>query len=418
MTRALRHRPFRWIGALYAVDSLLEWCGSIALMVVVYGRTDSTTVAAGMLLCKQVAPGALVPLAGPTLDRLSVGRALTVAFALQAVALLAISAIGYGPLLFPIAVLAGAAGAIVRALVRTGAALSLPGDDLRAGNAFLNIAMAVCGLAGPALAAVAVSAFGALPVLAAVAGLLAVCSALAACMPHLAGDASAVVATADEPAQDDHRQRSGAPQVPLAWLLGLVGLVTCVFSMDDPTLLAYSERALHAGVEGYGLIFAAWGVGVTAGSVVFTRLLHWPMLRVYALATTLAGCAYLGMSVSPSLGVTCAIAIVGGVGNGMDWIAIVTAVQETAPRGQEARAARHLEAIGMVGPGVGILVGGVLADLTTPRLTLLIPGVLALLVLLLGTLAVRVRELRLRDGLTTLASRPTTLPSPITGGSA
>lgn len=412
MLRALRRRAFRWISALYAAATLLEWFGSIALMVLVYRQTDSTSVAAAMLLCKQVVPGVLMPLAGTSLDRLSVGRSLTLAFAAQAVALAAVGALGYGPLLFPIAVAAGTAGAIVRASLRTGVARSLTGTDLRAGNAVLNITLGVCGLLGPALAAVAVAAAGAGPALLGTAVLLALCGVVAISMPALAAtDRSGLAATGE--AFDDapavRRRAQGA--VPLSWLLALVGLVTCVFSMDDPALLAYSEHSLSAGIEGYGAIFTAWGVGVTLGSILYTRLLHWPMLRVYALATTLAGCAYLGMAVSPSIGVTCAIAVVGGIGNGMDWVAIVTAVQEAAPRGQEARAARHLEAIGMVGPGVGIVIGGVLADLTTPRLALMVPGALALLVLLLGTLAVRVREERRRDGATLLT------PS-LPGGSA
>lgn len=408
MSTVLRHRAFRWVAAIYASDSLLEWFSSIALMVLVYRETESTTVSAGLLIFKQVLPGALLPLIGRRLEGLEPGRGLAAMLVVQAAALGAIGALGYGPLLFPLALVAGTTGAAARASLRTAAARTLQGDDLRAGNALMNITMGVAALAGPALAALIVGVQGPGIALLLTAGLMTI-GALAALVPDL----PAVSAAPDDdetPVAASGRARSGAP---LSWLLLLVGVVSCIFSMDDPTLLAYSEQSLHAGVAGYGAIFTAWGIGATAGSLLFTRLMHWPMLRVYALATVLAGGAYLGMAVSPTITVTCLFAVVGGIGNGMDWVALVTAIQEAAPKGGEARAAMLLESITTAGPGIGILAGGILADHASPRLTLLIPGVLAFAVLATGATLLRLRDT------SAFGRRPQTNFSPsIHGGSA
>jgi MFS family permease len=400
VTGVLRNRAFRWVGSIYLLNSLLEWFGSVALMVLVYRHTQSTSIAAGLLLCKQVAPGVLVPLVSAKLDRLSVERVLSAALTLQAVTLLLIGVVGYGPAVFVLAVVSGIAGTLVRSTLRAGVARSLGEADLRSGNALLNVALGATSLIGPALAAATVTAVNTRPAFVG-AGVLMILCALAARsvidLPPTNADAEhaeATVDTADKPV-------SRSPKhvlVPVSWLLLLVGVLSCVFSMDNATLLAYSEDSLGAGVPGYGAIFAAWGVGLIIGGAIFSRLLEWPMLRIYAVATVLAGGAYLGMSVSPTIYVACAFAVLGGVGNGMDWIALVTAVQEAAPQGQEARYAARLESIASVGPAVGIVLGGVLADLTTPRLVMVVPGAAALLLLGAGYLAVRARSVRLRTG--------------------
>lgn len=377
MLSVLTNRRYRWLAGLYAGDALFGWLGTIALMVFVYGETDSTIVAAVLLLCKQVVPGALMPLTGSALDRRPLRSTLALAFGVQGAALALLGTMDYGLWVFPVAALAGLSGGVARSLLRAGVARALDGEQLAPGNALLNIFMGVAGLAGPAMAAVLVDISGtqaALVVGAAVFVGLGCGTTLMPALPLAIEGAPDSVVDDPAPIQDG----SGA-DLPITGVLAVVGLIACVFSMDDPALLAFSEQSLGAGVGGYSAIFVAWGVGITLGSLLFTRLLHWPMLRVYAVATALAAFAYIGMSVSPTIGLACAFAVVGGVGNGMDWVAIVTVVQAATPKGREAWASTRLEAIGTVGPGLGILLGGVLADVASPRITILVPGLLALI---------------------------------------
>lgn len=387
MRAALHHRRFRHAAGLYACDALLEWLGSIALMALVYRATGSATMAAAMLLCKQVAPGLLVSPVGRAVDRVgSHGAVLAVGFTMQALALLAIAGTGFGAALFPLAVVTGTAGAIVRSTLRTVVAVSFPDERLRGGNAILNLAAAGAALAGPAAGASLVSAIGPAPSLIVASVLVLVAAATASLLPAQGTDPEHDAAhTASEP----HGPIPRSPTVPVSWLLLLIGVLSCVFVMDDPALLAFSEQSLDAGVGGYGAIFSAWGLGAGVGGLVFARLLHWPMLRVYALGTVLVGIAYLGLGAAPSITVACGLAVVGGIGNGMDSIALVTAIQEATPLGSEASVARRLEAVTAIGPGFGLLLGGLLADLASPRLSLLVPGAMAFLILACGISATR-----------------------------
>lgn len=409
MTSALRNGSFRKLASLYTANLLTEWFGSVALMVVVYDATKSASLAAAMLLCKQVVPAAIVPLLGSAIDRHALRTTLILAFVVQAGALVGLGILGYGYALFALAVATGTVSTVVRATLRAGISRSMPTDQLRGANALLNIATGFAAPIGPALAAFAVAGFGAGPTLELAAVVMLGLAATSLLVPTLP---TRTVAPAEVVGQAGEASAVARPLLPLSWLLTFVFIVMCLFSMDQPFLLAYSEESLHAGVGGYGAIFAAWGLGLTGGSLLFTRLLHWPMVRVYGLATILSGAAFLGMSVSPTITITCLIAVVGGIGNGMDWVAVVTAVQESAPPGHEARAMTRLEAIGTAGPGLGIVLGSVIADLASPRVGLLVPGVASLSVVALGALAIHARRVRLR------APRAHVLSPSIPGGSA
>ncbi|MDO9353402.1 MAG: MFS transporter [Solirubrobacteraceae bacterium] len=394
MPPALRSRPFRWIGSLYSAALVLEWVGSIALMVLVYEHTQSTTAAAVLLVCKQVVPGALIPLAGATLDRLPLVRTLSVSFVVQATFVFCMAALGVGPLLFVLAAFAGFSGGIIRSLLRAGVARALPDDLLVSGNAVINIAMGLAGFAGPALGAALVSVGGSQLALQVVAAGLALCGTLAVFLPAVETRTASSEASPSDASEAASFEDDAVPMLPLAGLLGLVGFVTCVFAMDEPALLAFSEKALGAGVGGYSAIIIAWGIGITLGSLLFTRLTHWPLLRVYVVATALAGLGYVGLGLAPSITIACLVAVVGGIGNGMDWVAIVTLVQRAAPRGREAWAATRLEAVATAGPGLGVLAGGILADAVSPRASIVIPGLLALSALLIAAAFLRLRAPR------------------------
>jgi ENTS family enterobactin (siderophore) exporter len=409
---ALRHRAFRTLAALYAADAFLGWFGSVALMVLVYEQTNSTAAAAGMLLCKQIAPGLILPAAGVTAERFDARLVLGSGFLVQALTLAVLAALGYGWVLFPLAVVAGTAGALVRTTLRARVAQTLAGHDFRSANASFNVIAGLAALLGPAAAAATVATVGAAQCLAATATALAfvaVGAALAA--PVALADVTDQL-RADESSPDASTRPPGS--VPLQGLLVLAAIMGCLFAMDEPVMLAYSEHSLGSGVAGYGALYSAWGVGAIAGTLLFTRLLAFSMVRVALIAALLMSAAFIGLSAAPTIAVAVAVAVVSGIASGLGWVAIVTAIQEVSPRGQETRTAARVEAITMAGPAVGALLGGLLAEFATPRLTLLAPGVLALAVLLMAWAALRLRAVQ--------AARPVQAPkllSPTTsGGSA
>ena len=80
------------------------------------------------------------------------------------------------------------------------------------------------------------------------------------------------------------------------------------------------------------------------------------------------------MAAAPTLAVACAASVVGGTGNGVQWVSAISAVQELTAAEMQARVMAVLESIGAAMPGVGFAVGGVIAALLDPRATFLVAG--------------------------------------------
>lgn len=400
VSAALRSRPIRWIGALYALGLLVEWALGIALMVFAYEATDSPLIAAAMLICAQVAPNALVAVFAGFLDRVAIKPLYLAGTVVQAIGIAALAAGSYGPTFFVLAAVAGLGAAVTRAQVRGGLGRAAGSDHeaLRAGNALLGLIRGPVGVTAPAGAGALVALLGVDATLEVLAGTLAVTALVGALkMPMLAPDG--VDDAAEEPASLRH---GDGPPVPVGALLALTFMVVCLFSVDEPVLLGYVNEHLGAGVSGYSAIFTAWGVGMLIGGAIFTRLLKRPMLAVYAGGTILNAAAHGGLFMSPSISVALGCAVVAGIGNGLDWSALSTAVQEAAPRGQEARIGGRLETLAAAGAGIGILCGGLLADVIGARATLLVPVIGGSALLLIGCAYLELRHLKLRRDFTPL----------------
>jgi MFS family permease len=90
------------------------------------------------------------------------------------------------------------------------------------------------------------------------------------------------------------------------------------------------------------------------------------------------------MAVADTITAACAAAAVGGIGNGVQWVALMSAVQELTASRYQARVVGLLESIGRVMPGVGFLIGGVIAQLLNPRASFVTAGIGALTVLVVA----------------------------------
>ena len=90
------------------------------------------------------------------------------------------------------------------------------------------------------------------------------------------------------------------------------------------------------------------------------------------------------MATADTLLVACLVSIVGGAGNGVQWISVVTALQEATPADYQARIVGLLESLGAAMPGVGYLLGGALVALGSPRTAYAVAGA--------GVLAARPRR--------------------------
>jgi MFS family permease len=147
------------------------------------------------------------------------------------------------------------------------------------------------------------------------------------------------------------------------------------FEFSPPIEVAYAKVSLHAGDEGYGVLLGVWGLGVALGSAVFARSIE-RSLRVLLSASTFAvGFAYLGWWLAPSIALASAVGFVGGIGNGVQWAALISAVQRLTPEELQGRLMSAVEALGAIFPAFGYVLGSAIASATTPRVALLVAGI-------------------------------------------
>jgi len=116
------------------------------------------------------------------------------------------------------------------------------------------------------------------------------------------------------------------------------------------------------------------------GSAAFARFRNQPTVVLVGVSTSLVGIGYLGLAIAPGIVTACVASGIGGIGNGVQWIAVLTAVQEAVETSFQARVVGLLESIGAAAPGVGYVIGGVLASIWSPRVAYLVAGVGVILV--------------------------------------
>ncbi|HWO15732.1 MAG TPA: MFS transporter [Solirubrobacterales bacterium] len=375
LIQPLRRPLFRRLSATYAVNEMGDWMGIVSLSVLVFDQTDSALATAALFLGTRFLPALLTPLLVTWAERPPPGLALPVIYCAEAAAFGGLALLVDHFSLVAVIALAAIDGALAlssRALTRTVVATLLaPSDELRAGNALLNIAFTGGAAAGPALAGLVVAGFGvqtALLLDAASFYAIAVIIATAGRLPRV------------DPEEGHMRERLRAgiayirARTTLKRLLVAQGLAFVFFAAVIPVEVIYAKETLGTGDTGYGIMLASWGVGMVAGSLVFAALRRAPLPLLLLGSTLAVGAGYLWLAAAPTLAIACAASAVGGAGNGVQWVAAISAVQELTAAGMQARVMSVLESIGAAMPGLGYVMGGVIAASQDPRATFLVAG--------------------------------------------
>ena len=144
-----------------------------------------------------------------------------------------------------------------------------------------------------------------------------------------------------------------SPRIRLL-LLG-EGMALIFFTLVIPIEVIYARESLGVGSAGFGLLVAAWGAGIVVGSLLYLVVKSRSTATLILTSTAAIGLAYVGMSVAETLTVACLLAVLGGAGNGVQWIAVVTGLQEATPIDLQARVVGLLESLNAALPGVGFL---------------------------------------------------------------
>ncbi len=385
----LKRPQFRRLALSYAVNELGDWMGIVALSVLVYNRTGSALATAALFIGTRFLPALIAPILVARVEQPPPRFALPVIYcgeaaAFGALALLAGSDFALAGVIALAAIdgtLALAGRALTRAVV---AALLEPAGELRAGNAVLNVAFTGGAAIGPGVAGLMVAGFGVQSAL-----LLDAVSFYAIAWILLT--AGSLPQAEPDPGLVRDRVRAGLAYIrempTLRRLLTAQGAAFVFFAAVIPIEVIYAKQTLDAGDTGYGLLLASWGVGMVVGSIVFAAVRRAPLPVLLFFSSVAVGAGYLGLAAAPTLLLACAAAVVGGTGNGVQWVSAVSAVQELTVAGMQARVMSVLESVGAAMPGVGYLIGGLVASSASPRATFLLAGVGILVTVFVAALA-------------------------------
>jgi MFS family permease len=375
LTAPLKRPLFRRLAASYAINELGDWMGIIALSVLVYDQTESALATAALFLGTRFLPALLAPVLVTKAERPPPRFALPVIYCGEAAAFAGLALLVDNFSLAAVVALAAVDGTLAlagRALTRAVVATALePSGELRAGNALLNVAFTGGAAIGPALAGLAVAGFGVQSAL-----LLDAVSFYA--VAWILFTAGSMPQAEPEPGRMRERVRAGIVyirrQTVLRRLLTAQGAAFVFFAAVLPVEVIYVKETLGSNDTGYGLMLASWGGGMVIGSLLFARLRQAPLPQLFFFSTLAVGAGYLGLAAAPTLAVACAVSVVGGAGNGIQWVTAISAVQELTAESMQARVMSVLESIGAAMPGIGFAIGGVIAALVSPRMTFLVAG--------------------------------------------
>jgi predicted MFS family arabinose efflux permease len=370
MRTVLRIPAFRRLLAAYVLNELAWSVGTLALALLVYRRTGSAIGSTGFFLCSQVAPALLSPPLVAKLDRLAPNRLLPVLYGLEAV-LFGILAwlthrFALGPVL-ALALLDGLVAIIARAMAATVRVQVLrPLDLVPEGNVVANTAFAICFMAGPLIGGAVVVVGGT------VAALLANCALFAVMGVLLAGAGLPRSAETGGPAKGRLRSAfTHAREDRALWrLLMLQGIGLACFTISVPVEVVFAQHTLHAGAGGYGALLSAWGGGAIAGSIVIARWRRRSPRTLIAWSALALAAGFAVMAAAPSLAIALAGSVIAGVGNGVESTAAQTAIQQRAQQEWMALIMSLNQSVAQLAPGLGIVLGGVIASLASARAAL------------------------------------------------
>jgi predicted MFS family arabinose efflux permease len=255
-----------------------------------------------------------------------------------------------------------------------------PKGLLREGNGLLNVGFAAASVGGAALGGLLVNLFG-------ISTALLVDAASFAVIAVVLATCNSLPRTESEPEPFLARTRAGLRYARTnrvaRFLIGGEGLAVVFFTLIVPIEIVYAAETLDTNDLGYGVLLSSWGAGIVLGSLVFLGVRRRSVSTLILSSTLAIGCAYLGMAVARDLWLACAFSILGGLGNGVQWVSVMTALQESTPDDLQARITGLLESVTSATTGIGFLIGGIITAITTPPTAFAVSGIgVALLVLL------------------------------------
>ncbi len=390
----------RRIVLAYTINRLGGWFGLLALVLAVYDHTHSALAVAALLFAGQALPALVVPALVARVEASERRGELTGLYLFEALvtASLAVLLSHFSlPIVLGLVALDGTAALAASALLRSEVARAArdwvatdaAGDaqishgELEArtaeaernANAALNLGFSTTFVLGPALGGALVAAVGAPTALLVDVGSFLIGGALLYDLhPHV-----------ENAGGDSVRARLASAwkhlgQAPMLRRLFMAEFLALLFiESGAPIEVTYVKSTLGAGDRGVGILLAMWGAGGVLGSIIFARLVRWPLRILLSAGAFGIAAAYLGLAGAPSLLLACLAGVVGGIGNGMQWPSLISAVQRLTPEDLHGRMMGAAESLGALCVAIGLPLGGLLVALSSPRAAFIAVGIGALL---------------------------------------
>jgi len=370
----LRANPiFRRLWLARTLSNVGDGVAFVALVLLVHNR-DKTGIAVGSLLLVQAIPRFLGPVAGTVADRVE-QRALMIACDVTNAALFGAIALWTPslPILLVLAGLSSCVDTLFSPAGRSALPALVPRESLLQANALLGTSFNLQLAIGPMIGGAIVLALGTSGALAANTASFLLSAVILSRLPPL---------RAPEEREARGFVSTGLEGLRYAWQTPVVRAVLLALffavafaAMDNVALVFLVRDTLHGGPLAFGLLSAAYGVGMVAASAG----LSWRTLRLSAGAIFLFGWFFNGLGIlitglAPLLAIGAIGQVVAGWGNAAENVGVETLIQRIVPRPLLGRTFGAATTAAFGGSTLAYAVSGFLLDLTSPRAVFVIGG--------------------------------------------
>jgi MFS family permease len=375
----LRASPsFRLLFGSTLISGLGTWIAVVALVVDVKDRTGSAVWVSALLIADFLPGVGIGLLLGPLVDRFSRKRLLVGADLVRlAVFVLLALAVNAGQIV-ALALVAGIASGFARPAAYAGLPNLVPPESLPRANSLLRTADQLTIMAGTLIGGVVVAASG--PDL-----------AYWLNAASFAVSASLVVRISASLLQEGRVESSGhwrdvaegfaaiLRSGPLKAVLVSWGIATVTVALANVAEVFLATVSFNAGSFGYGLMWAASGLGAVVGALfAATWLERRSMTVVYASAIASMGLGDIGAGCSPNVWVAVWCVLFGGIGNATAIVCNAVLVQRAVPDAVRGRVFTVIIGATSAVLGVGMALTGPLVDAVGARWAYVIAGAVAL----------------------------------------
>ena len=385
--RLLRRAPgFRLLLFATAASSLGTWLAVIALTVDVFDRTHSATWVSALLIADFLPPIAIGLTLGPLVDRLS-RRRLMIGADLARLAVFAALPFADSPTaIVALSAVAGFATGFFRPASYAGLPNLVSETDLAEANSLLRSAEYLTMMIGTLLGGALTSVWGPPVAYGLNAATFLVSAVLIARIP-------ARLLQAARAASRGHWRDVGQGFAlvfrsrPLLAVFVSWSLIALASGMVNVAEVVLAKVSLSAGSLGFGLMWAASGVGLAIGGLYAASWLRYRGLAlVYAGAIGLMAVGNLAAAASPSVWVAILCMAIGGSGNGAAVVYNSLLVQRGVPDELRGRVFTVIMSTNFALLAAGMIAAGPLTDVVGARWVFAAAGVTAVLAAAVGYL--------------------------------